>query len=136
MSTVRRKMYDARETSARFLKQKYFDSVLCASYYEKYMRNAILNFKFHAVTYLAPTFCAYSAFKAERGFPLCVCGHHHVRSARQSTSCKKRGYNQSELVAREASKSLSGEFISNLLFKVKDVPPLSKNDGGKKAQSG
>ena len=123
-----------REKPLRDFETKYFDSVLCASYYERHMKNAILNFKFHGVTYLAPTFAHILLLKLKEDFrfayaDIITC----VPLGRARLA--KRGYNQSELVAREASKSLSGEFISNLLFKVKDVPPLSKMTAAKRRRA-
>ena len=98
------------------------------------MRNSILNFKFRGFTYLTPTFAHLLLIKLKEDFRFayadtitCV----PLSSARLA----KRGYNQSELVAREAAKSLSGEFISNLLFKVKDVPPLSRMSAAKRRKA-
>ena len=123
-----------REKPMRGFDVKYFDSVLCGSYYEKHMRKAIIDFKFHGFTYLAPTFAQILLIKLKEDFRFayadiiaCV----PLSKARMA----KRGYNQAELIARETAASLSGEFVNDLLFKVKDVPPLSKMSAAKRRRA-
>lgn len=120
-----------KENPKRSFSVKYFDAVLCAAYYSGYTRKAMLKFKFHSLTYLAPAFAHIMMVKIKEDYRF-VYSDIITCVPLGSERLAKRGYNQSDLVSRLVAKNLSGEYIDNLLIKVKNLPPLSKLTAAKR----
>ena len=99
-------------------KQKYFDYLFCALKYENIIREKIIQYKFNEKSYLYKTFAKiiiknkkiYSFFKL-----------YDIIIAVPMHKSKKniRGYNQSELVAKEIAKQMELVMEKDTLIKVK-----------------
>jgi len=101
-----------------------FDKALTCLTYEGHVRESILRYKFHN----RPDYArAFSAMMLRRFLPfaeafacdMVVCAPLHKRALR------KRGYNQSELLARPIAKQLSLPFIKDAFIKIKETPKQS-----------
>lgn len=105
--------------------EKYFDSVLCATYYEKNVRYAMIKFKFKAVTKLSDTFSNMMLIKVKDDYRYLSCDM--ITSVPLSEKrFKERGYNQSHLLAKNLSEKLNIPYTEKLLVKVKDIPKISR----------
>lgn len=105
-------------------KGRYFDYLFCALKYENFVREKIISYKFNENAYLFKTFVKiiiknekiYSFFKSyDIIIPV------PMYKPKQSV----RGYNQSELIAKELSKELDISYEKNNLIKIKDTKTQS-----------
>ena len=119
------------ENPRRDFDVKYYDSALCAAYYKGHTRRAMLRFKFHNMTYLAPTFAHIMLVKLKEDYRF-IYSDVITCVPLGNKRLAQRGYNQSDLVARIVEKQLPGLYIDNLLIKVKDLPPISKMTAAKR----
>lgn len=105
-------------------KNKYFDYQIKILKYENLIRNKIIDYKFNEKSYLYKTFGKiilnnkkiYSFLKK---YDIMLCVPIHIKKKGQ------RGYNQSELIAKEIAKNLAIELQYNNLIKVKDTEKQS-----------
>ena len=87
------------------LNNEYFDYIFCGSYYKNEIRNMIHNFKFHKKAYLYKYFIKLclrdkKIYEFLRKFDCITYVPMHYKKQ------IKRGYNQSELLAKELGKRL------------------------------
>jgi len=99
-----------------------FDEVFGALKYEGVVRNAMLKFKFKSVKYYGYTFaermysCRDKIPYLETALMCCV----------PISDSRDRTYNQTEVIAKHLAQMLGRECVSDLLYKARDVKPLSK----------
>lgn len=115
----------AKEKPKRDFDQKYFDSCLCATYYENYTRRAMIKFKFKGITNLSNTFAHMMIIKIKEDWRF-VTSDFIISVPLSKKRLKQRGYNQSHLLAKKVANELKIPYIENLLIKTKDIPRLSK----------
>ncbi len=92
--------------------------------YENLIRNQILSLKFHEKPYIYKTISYFlenkrKNFENLKKYDIIIVVP--VSKKRQ----KERGYNQSELIAKEISKMLSIKIEKNIIKKLKNTPPQS-----------
>lgn len=92
--------------------------------YENLIRNQILSLKFHEKPYIYKTIAYFlenkrKNFENLKKYDIIIVVP--VSKKRQ----KERGYNQSELIAKEISKMLSIKIEKNIIKKLKNTPPQS-----------
>ncbi|MBE7037801.1 MAG: ComF family protein [Ruminococcaceae bacterium] len=115
----------AKEKPRRDFIEKYFDAVLCATYYEKHIRYAMIKFKFKSITSLADTFSHMMLIKVKEDWRFLTSDI--ITSVPLSDKrLKERGYNQSHLLAKNLAPKLDMPYNEKLLVKVKDIPRISK----------
>lgn len=114
-----------KEIPKRDFVEKSFDAVLCATYYEKNVRYAMIKFKFKAVTKLADTFSNMMLIKVKEDYRY-LCSDMITSVPLSEKRFKERGYNQSHLLAKNLSSKLNIPYNENLLVKIKDIPKISK----------
>jgi ComF family protein len=114
---------------------KNFDTHMYIFDYQDMIRQKILQYKFKEKTYLYRSFVKIILNDKK------ICGFLKnydiiipVPISRQRK--RERGYNQSELIAKEISKQTEGlEFKNNILFKIKNTAPQSLLDKEKRGQN-
>lgn len=92
--------------------------------YENLIRNQILSLKFHEKPYIYKTISYFlenkrKNFENLKKYDIMIVVP--ISKKRQ----KERGYNQSELIAKEISKMLSIKIEKNIIRKIKNTPPQS-----------
>lgn len=104
-----------------FNEKKYYDEFIFFSEYEDVLKDRMLAYKFNDKKYLKDFFaqelarCLYSVqVDLVIGVPIA------------KERLKERGYNQTNLIAREISKKLNIEYIPDLLVKIKNTEHQSK----------
>ncbi len=102
---------------------RYFEQAVCALCYRDNVRSAMINYKFRAQKYLSDTF-SYALYTAVKNMDflkeytfICPVPLHPLR---------EREYNQSLLIAAHLAKTLNLKLYPDLLFKAKNLTPLSK----------
>lgn len=106
------------DISKNFIKHHYFFK------YEDLIRNQILSLKFHEKPYIYNTIAYFlknnqKSFENLKKYDIMIIVP--ISKERQ----KERGYNQSELIAREISKIINVQIVSNILYKIKNTVPQS-----------
>jgi len=90
--------------------------------YEDVVRDSMIKFKFKSIKYYGYTF-------AERMY-LCCDNFPYMKTAVMCcvpiSASRDRLYNQTEVIACHLAKMLGRECVSDLLYKARDVKPLSK----------
>ena len=105
-------------------KGTYFDKCIAPLYYQGMVRDSFLDYKFHEKTWRAATYAAFLEPYVRKEFPVLDVVTWVPLSRR---SQKDRGYDQSELVARELAKLL-GLPCEKLLEKVRNTQQQSRLD--------
>lgn len=100
--------------------EKYFDYLYCALKYENIVREKIIQYKFNENSYLYKTFSKI-IIKNEKVYRFLKLYDIIVAVPMYKNKKAVRGYNQSELVAREISKKLEIPFEKNILIKLKNT---------------
>lgn len=101
-------------------KQKYFDYLFCALKYENIVREKILKYKFNENSYLYKTF-AKIIIKNEKIYRFLKLYDIIISVPMHKNKFSIRGYNQSELIAKEIAKQTKIDFGKDVLLKVKNT---------------
>ena len=104
--------------------KRYFEEHLYVFIYEGIVRKAILNYKFNEKAYLYKTFVNFLLNNEKivgklKSYDIII----PVPISKKRKM--QRGYNQSELIAKEISKVIKLKLINNCLYKIKDNIPQS-----------
>lgn len=102
-----------------------FNNHLYIFKYEGIIRKTILNYKFNEKSYLYLTFVNF-LLKNEKFFEILKSYDTIIPVPISKERKKERGYNQSELLAKELAEKLSIECIKNCLIKNKNIIEQSK----------
>lgn len=89
------------------------------------IRKIILNYKFNEKAYLYKTIVNF-LLKNEKFFPIIKSYDTILPVPISRKRRRERGYNQSELIAREIAKSLGIDYTKECLFKIKNIVEQSK----------
>lgn len=92
--------------------------------YEKMIRELIIQYKFNEKSYLYKTFCEF-IIKNKKVFDFIKSYDIIIPVPIHKTRMRKRGYNQSELIAKELAKKLNIGYNKKVLIKVKKNKPQS-----------
>ena len=87
--------------------------------YEDVIRNLILNYKFNDKSYLYKTFCEFIV-KNKKIVEFIKSYDIIIPVPMFKTKIRKRGYNQSELIAKEIAKNIGIKAYTDILLKIKD----------------
>lgn len=101
-------------------KQKYFDYLFCALKYENTVREKIIQYKFNENSYLYKTF-AKIIIKNEKIYRFLKLYDIIIAVPMHKNKKAVRGYNQSELIAREIAKQMELCFEKDVLIKTKNT---------------
>lgn len=101
-------------------KQKYFDYLYCALKYENTVREKIIKYKFNENSYLYKTF-AKIIIKNEKIYRFLKLYDIIIPVPMHKNKKAVRGYNQSELIAKEIARNMELEFDKNILIKEKNT---------------
>ena len=106
------------ELNKNFIEHYYFFK------YEDLIRSQIISFKFHEKPYIYKTISYFiknnqKSFENLKKYDIIVV----VPISKKRK--KERGYNQSELLAKEISKIIDAEILPNILYKIKNTVPQS-----------
>lgn len=113
------KIEDYRETSS------YFDEHIYLFQYDGEVRDAILNYKFNEKSYIYRTFLEF--IKNNEKICTQIKKYDIIMPIPISKKrMKKRGYNQSEIIAKNIAKMFNMEYKENVLVKIKDNKPQSE----------
>lgn len=107
------------------VEDKYFDELICIFKYEGQIRKLILDYKFNEKSYIYMTFVKLllkdkKIFENIKNYDTII--PVPISKKRQ----KERGYNQSELIAKEIAKKIKLEYRNNCLIKTKNIIEQSK----------
>ena len=103
----------------------FFENHLYIFKYEGIIRKLILNYKFNEKSYLYKTFVNF-LLKNEKFFKILKSYDTIIPVPISSERKNERGYNQSELLAKELAKKLNIECLKNCLIKNKNIIEQSK----------
>jgi len=111
--------------------EKHFDRAVSPVCYSGAAAKLVQELKFHNKRYLAKPLARYMTdrFLAEN-IPVDVIVPVPLSAQRR----KERGYNQSELLAAEISRSLGVPMAADIAIRVKDTLPSTQLEGGRKAR--
>ena len=113
------KIEDYRETSS------FFDEHIYLFQYDGVIRDAILNYKFNDQPYLYRTFLEF--IKNNEKICAQIKKYDIIMPIPISKKrIKKRGYNQSAIIAKNIAKMFNIEYKDNVLVKIKDNKPQSE----------
>ena len=108
-----------------------FDRAFSPVVYAGAAANLVMNLKFHNMRYLAEPMAAYMTDRfLKEGVAADVVMPVPLHPKRK----KERGYNQSELLAKEIAKMLGLSLLTDAAERVKDTLPSTKLEGGRKAR--
>lgn len=102
-----------------------FENLIYLFHYEGIIRQLILKYKFKEKAYLYKTFVNF-LLKDEKIFQKFQTYDKIISVPISKKRNKQRGYNQSELIAKEIAKKINISYENNILYKVKDVVEQSK----------
>lgn len=119
------------ESQAKFKIEKnpntnyYFEEHLYIFEYQGMIRKVILSYKFNDKSYMYKTIANF-LLKNEKFFPILESYDTIIPVPISRERRKERGYNQSELIAREIAKNLLKKYNNQCLFKTKNIIEQSK----------
>lgn len=119
------------ESQAKFKIEKnsntnyYFEEHLYIFEYQGMIRKVILNYKFNDKSYLYKTIVNF-LLKNEKFFQILQFYDTIIPVPISKKRRKERGYNQSELIAKEIAKNIQKEYNKQCLFKTKNITEQSK----------
>ena len=111
--------------SGEELDNKYFDELIYMYKYEGLIRELILDYKFNDKSFLYLTFVNFLT-KNEKLFEKIKKYDKIIPVPISRKRLKKRGYNQSLLIAKEIANKTNLELVNNCLFKTKNIIEQSK----------
>lgn len=103
----------------------YFQEHFYIFSYQESIRKLILNYKFNGKSYLYKTIVNF-LLKNEKFFPILKSYDTIIPVPISQKRRKERGYNQSELIAREMARKMEMEYVNRCLFKTKNIVEQSK----------
>lgn len=103
----------------------YFEEHLYIFKYQGMIRKIIINYKFNEKSYLYKTIVNF-LLKNEKFFSILETYDTILAVPISKKRKKERGYNQSELIARELAKELAKEYNNQCLFKTRNIIEQSK----------
>ena len=103
----------------------YFQEHLYIFQYQGMIRKVILNYKFNDKSYLYKTIVNF-LLKNEKFFPILESYDTIIPVPISRKRRKERGYNQSELIAKEIAKRISIDYNNQCLYKVRNIIEQSK----------
>ena len=103
----------------------YFQEHFYIFSYQESIRKLILNYKFNGKSYLYKTIVNF-LLKNENFFQILKSYDTIIPVPISQKRRKERGYNQSELIAREIAQNLEIEYVNQCLFKTKNIVEQSK----------
>jgi ComF family protein len=116
------KLFDKNRVCEKCKKEKkYYDEFIYFSEYEYVLKNKILEYKFNDKKYLKDFFAQELAKCLQN-----VQADYIIGVPISKKRLKERGYNQTNLIAKELSKILGIEYISEMLVKIKDTERQSE----------
>ena len=101
-------------------KEKYFDYLFCALKYENIVREKIIQYKFNEKSYLYKTF-AKIIIKNKKIYGFLKLYDIIITVPMFKNKKAVRGYNQSELIAKEIGKQWGLAFEKDILIKIKNT---------------
>lgn len=107
------------------LEKQYFQRHLYIFYYQGIIRNSILNYKFQEQSYLYKTFVNFLS-KKENLFQILKSYDTITPVPISKQRLMQRGYNQSDLIAKELANRLQIAYLPNILIKQKHTIEQSK----------
>ena len=99
-----------------------FTEALGALKYEGCVRQAMINFKFKSAKYYGYTF-AERIYSLADSFPYMKTS---LMCCVPISKSRRRPYNQTEVIAEQLAVMLGVDFVPDLLYKARDIRPLSK----------
>ena len=102
--------------------------------YEKLIRKMIIGYKFNDKSYLYKTFCEIIV-KNKKIVEFIKSYDIIIQVPIHKKRIKERGYNQSELIARELSKKIGVKYYKNILVKTKNNKPQSTLSKGMRKEN-
>ena len=116
------KLFDKNRICIKCMKEKkYYDEFIYFSEYEDVLKNKMLAYKFNDKKYLK------DFFAQELAKYLCgVQADYIIGVPITKKRLRERGYNQTNLIAKELGKILEIEYIPDMLVKIKDTEHQSK----------
>lgn len=105
----------------------YFQEHLYIFEYQGMIRKIILNYKFNDKSYLYKTFVNF-LLKNEKFFQILKSYDTIIPVPISQKRRKERGYNQSELIAKELAKRIGNDYNNRCLFKTRNIVEQSKLD--------
>ena len=116
------KLFDKDRICVKCKKEKkYYDEFIFFSEYEDVLKNKMLAYKFNDKKYLKDFFVQELA-KCVNG----INADYVIGVPISKKRLKERGYNQTNLIAKEIGKTLNIEYIPNMLVKIKETEHQSK----------
>ena len=103
----------------------YFQEHLYIFSYQERIRKLILNYKFNGKSYLYKTIVSF-LLKNEKFFQILKSYDTIIPVPISQKRRKERGYNQSELIAREIAKNMEINYVNQCLFKTKNIVEQSR----------
>lgn len=103
----------------------YFQEHLYIFEYQGMIRKVILNYKFNDKSYLYKTFINF-LLKNEKFFEILKSYDTIIPVPISQKRRKERGYNQSELIAKEIAKAIGNDYNKQCLFKTRNIIEQSK----------
>lgn len=103
----------------------YFQEHLYIFEYQGMIRKIILNYKFNDKSYLYKTFVNF-LLKNEKFFEILKSYDTIIPVPISQKRRKERGYNQSELIAKEMAKAIGNHYNNQCLFKTRNIIEQSK----------
>ncbi len=107
------------------MQDKYFDALICFFKYEGFIRKLLLEYKFREKPFLYKTIFK-MILKQEFLFKFLSSYDTIIPIPIGKKRRNERGYNQSELIAREIANLINLEYKDNCLIKVKNIIEQSK----------
>lgn len=107
------------------IKDKYFNTLICFFKYEGFIRKVLLDFKFRDKAFLYKTIVK-MILKQEFIFEFLNTYDTIIPIPISKKRRYQRGYNQSELIAKEIANFINIEYKDNCLVKVKNIIEQSK----------
>ncbi len=107
------------------IEDKYFNELICVFKYEGLIRKLLLDYKFKGKSYLYKTI-AKVILKQENIFKILESYDTIMPIPISKKRRKERGYNQSELIAKEIAKNINIKYQNNCLIKTKNIIEQSK----------
>lgn len=109
----------------KYIEDKYFDELICFFKYEGFIRKLLLDYKFRDKAYLYKTIVKI-ILKQENLFEILKSYDTIIPIPISKKRRKDRGYNQSELIAKEIADIINLEYKNNCLVKIKNIIEQSK----------
>lgn len=116
------------------IKNKYFDYLYCALKYEDIVREKILQYKFFENSYLYKTF-AKIIIKNKKIYGFLKLYDIIISVPMYKNKKAVRGYNQSELIAKEIAKQMELTFEKDVLIKQKNTKVQSTLTGKQREEN-